>query len=82
MREIDPSHVKEASFTCSLVINSIRKKLLVVLECLKDRAFNSFTFIRHYASRDVCCGMLTKVCRACINYLKLLCFLHNLRTMT
>ena len=30
-----------------------------------------FTFIRHYASRKVSCGMLTKVCRARINYLKL-----------
>ena len=41
MREFDPSHVKQTSFTCSLVINLIPKNLLVVLECLKDRAFDS-----------------------------------------
>ena len=27
-REIDPSHVKETSFTCSLVINLIQKSCL------------------------------------------------------
>ena len=35
-------------------------------------------FIHHDASREVSCGMLTKVCRACINYLKLSCFLQYL----
>ena len=56
--------------------------MLVVLECLKDRAFiyerqrSLFTFVRHYTSRGVSCGMLTKVCRARINYLKLSCFLY------
>ena len=34
MHEIDPTHVKETSFTCSLVT----KKLFVVLECVKDCA--------------------------------------------
>ena len=73
MREIDPSHVKETSCTCSLVILG-----------LKDRAFDSarqsvyrvFTFVYHDASRGVSCGMLTKVCKARIYYLKLSCFLH------
>ena len=35
-----------------------------------------FMFVHHYASRKVSCGMLTKVCRARINYIKLSCFLH------
>ena len=34
MREIDPSHVKETT-----------KKLLVVLECLKDRAFERADYV-------------------------------------
>ena len=38
------------------------KKLLVVLECLKDRQRRLFTFVHHY-------------CRARINFLKLSCFL-------
>ena len=42
--------------------------------CLQQ--YRLFTFVRHYASREVSCGMLTKVCRALINYLKLLRFLH------
>ena len=42
--------------------------------CLWQRRL--FTFVHHYASREVSCGMLTKVCRARINYLKLSCFLH------
>ena len=43
MREIDPSHVKEISFTRALVIHCKlnTKKLFVVLECFKDRAFDS-----------------------------------------
>ena len=45
MREIDPSRVKETSFTYSLVINGMLKKLLVVLECLKDRAFDSADYL-------------------------------------
>ena len=59
--------MKETSFTCSLVINLIQKKLLVVLECLKDRAFDS----------EVSCGILTKVCKVRLNYLRLSCFTHN-----
>ena len=35
MREIDPSHVNDNSFTVGDILNT--KKLLVVLECLKDR---------------------------------------------
>ena len=35
-----------------------------------------FTFVRHYASRKVSCGMLTKVCKVCKNCLKLSRFLH------
>ena len=66
MREINPSHVKE-SFTCSLVINWIQKKLLVFLECLKDRAFNSANCLRSF---------IIIVCKARINYLKLSFFLR------
>ena len=47
--------------------------------CLWQRRL--FTFVRHYASHEVSSGMLTKVCRARINYLKLLCFLHYLLTV-
>ena len=71
MREIDPSHVKETGFTCSLVINSMQKAAcsfrMFERSCL--RLHRLFMFIRHYA---VICGMLTKVCRARINYLNLL----------
>ena len=78
MGEIDPSHVKETSFTCSLVIHWIPKAAcsfrMFERLCLRQRRL--FTFIRHYASREVSCGMLTKVCRARIIYLKLSCFLH------
>ena len=35
-----PSHIKAISFTCSLVIKLNTRTLLVVLECLKDRAFH------------------------------------------
>ena len=43
--------------------------------CLRqDRLF---TFIHHYASREVRCGMLMKDCKAHINYLKLSYFLHS-----
>ena len=40
------------------------------------RQHRLFTFVRHYASREVSCGMLTKICRARIKYLKLSCFFH------
>ena len=53
------------------------KKLFVVLECLNDRAFDSADCLRSfimnqmirpsYASHQVSCGMLTKVCKARIN---------------
>ena len=42
--------------------------------CLWQRRL--FMFLRYYVSREVSCGMLTKVCRARRNYLKLSCFLH------
>ena len=42
--------------------------------CLRQRRL--FTFDHHYASHEVICGMLAKVYRDRINYLKLLCFLH------
>ena len=73
MREIDPSHVKETSFACSLVTKLNTKKLLVVLECLKDRAFDSTDCLRLFVimTLKVSCGMLTKVCRARINFLNL-----------
>ena len=48
MREIDPSQVEETSFTYSLGINSYTKKLLVVLECLKDCAFDSTDCLRSF----------------------------------
>ena len=35
-----------------------------------------FKFVCHYASLEVSCAMLSNVCRACINCLKLSCFLH------
>ena len=41
MRETDPSHVKEISFYLLVGDKLKTKKLLVVLECLKDRAFDS-----------------------------------------
>ena len=46
-----------------------------MFEILYLRQCRMFTFVHHYASRDVSCGMSTKVCRACINYLNLSCFL-------
>ena len=86
MRETDPSHVKETSFSCSLVINEYKKdacgfrkpqknsKKMFERSCLRQGRL--FTFVRHYASREVSCGMLTKVCKARINYFKLSRFLH------
>ena len=59
MHEIDPSHVKKTSFTCSLVINRIQ---MSERSCFRQHRL--FTFVCHYASREVICGMLTKVCRA------------------
>ena len=58
MRQIDPSHVKE-SIVSPVGDKLNTKNLLVVLECLKDRAFDSADY---YASREVSCVMLTKVC--------------------
>ena len=40
--------------------------------CLRQRRL--ITFVHHYASREVSCGMLTKVCKARINYFKHSCF--------
>ena len=78
MREIGPSHVKETSFTCSLVINWIQKSCLYFRmferSCLRQRRL--FTFVRHYDSCAVSCGMLTKVCKARINLFETLSFLH------
>ena len=48
MHEIAPSHVKETSFTWPLVKKLDTKKLLVVLECLKDRAFHSTDCLRSF----------------------------------
>ena len=78
MRETDPSHMKEISFSCSLVINEYKKDAcgFRMFERLYLRQRRLFTFVRHYASREVSCGMLTKVCRARINYFKLSRFLH------
>ena len=40
-REIDPSQMKEIGFTCSLTSDKLNTRtLLLVLECLKYRAFN------------------------------------------
>ena len=78
MCEIDPSHVKETSFTCSLVINEYQNAACSfrMLERSRLRQRRLFTFVHHYASREVSCGMLTKVCGARIDYLKLLCVIH------
>ena len=81
MREIGRSHVKETIFLCSLVMNLIKNKAACsfrMFERLCLQQHRLFTFVRQYASHEVSCGMLTKVCRAHINYLKLLCFLHYL----
>ena len=48
MCEIGPFHVKQTSFTCSLVINLIQEKLPVVLECLKDRTVDSADCLRSF----------------------------------
>ena len=40
------------------------------------RQHRLFTFVRHCAYREVSCEMLTNVCRAWINLLKLSCVLH------
>ena len=76
LRKSNPS-VKETSFTCSLVISTKKAACsfrMFERSCL--RQCRLFMFIRHYASCEVSCGMLTKVCKARMNYLKLLCFLH------
>ena len=78
MREIDP-----LSCFYLLVGDELNtKNLLVVLECLKDCAFDSADCLHSLSlcsSRgqlwnrvDIC----AKVCGARINYLKLSCFLH------
>ena len=46
MHEIDPSHVKETCFTYSVPTYLNTKKLLVVLECVKDHAFDSTDCLR------------------------------------
>ena len=45
------------------------KKLLVVLECLKDRAFDRADCLRLFFAMPVVRSVV--VCKACINYLKL-----------
>ena len=80
MREIDPSHAKETSYL--LVgdkLNTACSFRMLDISGLRQRRL--FTFVRHYASRKVSCGMLTKVCSACINYLKLSRFLLYPLTM-
>ena len=80
MRDIDPPppHVKETSLTCSLVINWIRKAACSfrMFERSGLPQHRLLTFFGHYASHEVSCGMLTKMCSTLINYLNLLCFLH------
>ena len=70
--------MKEASFTWSLVIHWIQKTAcsfrMFERSCLRQHRL--FTFVRHYTSREVSCGMLTKVCKGRINYLNLLWFVH------
>ena len=79
MREIDPSHVKESSFTRWWWIQKATCSFrMFERSCLRQRRL--FTFVRH-ASREVSCEMLTKVCRARINYLNLSCFLHYPHTV-
>ena len=79
MREIDSPRVRLVLPACWCDNLNI-KKLLVVLECLKDGDFDSAYCLRFFVImplvRSELCGMLTKVCRARINYLKLSCFLH------
>ena len=43
--------MKETSFTCSLVNKLNTKKLLVILECLKDRAFDRADCLRSFVIR-------------------------------
>ena len=53
MREIDPSHVKETSLTCSLVKIECKKAAcsfrIYERSCLRQRRL--FTFVHHYAFR-------------------------------
>ena len=82
-REIDPSRVKETG-SPPIGDKLITQMLLVVLECWKDRAIDSADCLRSFVivHSSLCirssfsCGMLTKVCRARINYFELSCFLH------
>ena len=77
MREIIPSHVKEFYLLIGDKLNTKKAACsfrMFERSCLWQRRL--FTFVRHYASHEVSCGMLPKVCKALINYLKHLCFLH------
>ena len=55
MREIDPSHVKEISFTHTVVIHVIQKGAcsfrMFERSCLRQRRL--FMFVLQYASRQV-----------------------------
>ena len=55
MREIDSSHVKETNCTCWLVTNGIQKAAcsfrMFERSCLRQRRL--FTFVHHYASREI-----------------------------
>ena len=59
----DPSEVKETIFNCSLVRNWIQNAAcsfrMFERSCLWQRRL--FTFVRHYASCEVSCGIFTKV---------------------
>ena len=46
MREIDPSHMKKTNYILLVDGKLNAKKLLIVLECLKDRAFDSADCLR------------------------------------
>ena len=54
---------------------------IIGYRCQSLEDYRLFTFVHHYAYREVSCGMLPKVCKARINSLKLLCFLHYLLTV-
>ena len=70
--DVDPTcHAASIYDFCSrLKVQQVLKCVKLTLSCLR----RLFTFLHHYASCKVSCGMLTKVCRACINFLKLSCF--------
>ena len=62
--------VEETSFTCPVDKLNTKKAEKKLRQC------RLFTFVGHYASRKISYGMLTEVCRAQLNYLKLSCFLR------